>query len=172
MPQSTLVAEPTETPEPQPTAAPVTIEFAGTVDDISAQAWTIDSTSIGVNADTEIRGSITVGQRIKVQAIRLADGRLVALRIELVSDGTGSSTGSSTGNGNQNGNENQNENQNQNHNANQNQNENQNQNQNENHNGNQNHNNNQNQNQNENHNDNQNHNNNQNHNDNHNSNDH
>jgi hypothetical protein len=165
-----LTFEPTETPEPkptlepteQPTAAPVAIEFAGTVDDISAQAWTIDSTSIGVNANTEIRGSITVGQRVKVQAIRLADGRLVALRIELVSDGTGSSTG----NGNQNGNENSNQNENQNHN--QNQNENQNQNQNENHNENQN------QNQNENHNDNQNqnenHNDNQNHNDNRNSN--
>jgi cell division septation protein DedD len=170
-PRSTLVAEPTETPEPkptvepteQPTVAPVAIEFAGTVDDISAQAWTIDSTSIGVNANTEIRGSITVGQRVKVQAHRLADGRLVALRIELVSDGTGSSTGSSTGNSNQNGNENSNQNENQNHNQNQNENHNENQNQN--------HNENQNQNQNENHNDNQNQNENQNHNENQNSND-
>ena len=139
--------EPTDRPEPrptvepteQPTPEPVEIEFTGTVDDKGSSTWTIDGASVGVNANTEIRGSINVGQRVKVTALRLADGRLIALRIELLNDGGGGG-GSGGGNGNDNhdqndnhnGNENDNHNQNDNHNGNENDNHNQNENHNEN----------------------------------------
>ncbi len=88
-PRPTRTPRPTATPQPAPTAEPVEVEFTGSVQAIDAATWNIDGTTIGVNADTEIRGSINVGQRVKVKALRQGNGQLIALRIEPI-DGGGS----------------------------------------------------------------------------------
>jgi hypothetical protein len=170
-PRSTDTPEPpTIEPTEPPTAEPAEIEFTGTVDTISTSAWTIDGITVGIDANTEIRGSISVGQRVKVTALRLVAGQLMAQRIELLTGGgdnqNNNSNDNENANHNQNRNDNQNDNQNENHNDNQNRNDNHNdnQNRNDNHNDNQNRNENENQNHNQNQNDNGNQNENENHN--------
>lgn len=78
---------PTSTPAPTPTARPVEIEFTGTVDSLGDQQWVIDGAAVLVNAQTEIRGAINVGQRVKVNAWRLAGGQIVARLIEALDGG-------------------------------------------------------------------------------------
>jgi hypothetical protein len=86
----------------------VEVEFTGSVNAIDAGTWNIDGTTVIVNDNTEIRGTINLGQRVKVKALRLADGLLVATRIEQTDDGSGNNN--SNGDDNQNSNENQNDN--------------------------------------------------------------
>jgi len=110
-PQMTLnppTVAPTATLTPRPTATPqpVEVEFTGTVNAIDAETWIIDGTTIVVNAATEIRDNLTIGQRVKVKALRLADGRLVATRLELSDDG--GNENDATGNDRPSSNENQN----------------------------------------------------------------
>lgn len=154
-PRPTARPRPSATPPPTATAEPVEVEFTGGVQAIEAATWNIDGTTIGVNASTEIRGSINVGQRVKVKALRQGNGQLIALSIEPIDGGSGGGGSSGGGgNGNQNGNptpeptenhnQNGNENQNQNGNdsnsndGNSNDNANSNENRNENHNSNEN----------------------------------
>ena len=59
------------------------IEFFGTVEAIGANAWTVAGQSIGVTAETEIKGTIVVGDAVKVHALVNADGSLTAREIEL-----------------------------------------------------------------------------------------
>ena len=135
-PQPTKTSQPpTAIPRPaataQPTAAPqpVEVEYTGSVTTMDPGTWNIDGTTIAVDTNTEIRGSINVGQRVKVKALRFADGRLVATRIEPFSDGGGNNNSGSndnqnsnenhnSGDGNSNGNTNSNENSNSNSNEN------------------------------------------------------
>ena len=118
-PRPTIAPRPTATPQPTASPEPVKVEFTGNVNAIGAGTWNIDGTLIGVNANTEIRGSITPGQRVKVTALRYADGRLIATRIELDENtGGGNNSGGNdnqNGNGNQNGNDGGNSNSNDNH---------------------------------------------------------
>jgi len=58
------------------------IEFAGEVEAMAADAWTIDGQSVAITAHTEIKGSIRVGDRVKVHARVGADGALTAREIE------------------------------------------------------------------------------------------
>jgi hypothetical protein len=104
--QPTSTPRPTATAEPTGTPQPVEVEFIGTVSTINADTWIIDGMTVAVNASTEIRGAIAPGQRVKVKALRYADGRLVATRIEPAGDDGGNNN--ANGNGNQNSNENQN----------------------------------------------------------------
>jgi len=142
--------EPTAIPQPTATTEPVEVEFTGSVQAINGASWNIDGTLISVTANTEFGGSINLGQRVKVYALRQNNGQLVATRIELI-DGSGSGDGgggdqpksTSTPNptGNHNGNDNSNggnDNRNDNSNENRNGNRNENQNRNENRNGNEN----------------------------------
>jgi uncharacterized membrane protein YgcG len=92
---------PTATPQPVPTAPPPTqpavptkapqpaqeIEFGGVVENVG-RAWTVDGTRFEVNNQTEIRGQIGVGDHVKVRAVRLVDGRLIARRIEREDEGS------------------------------------------------------------------------------------
>ena len=145
---------PTVAPRPLPTATtqPVEVEFTGSAQAIDASTWSIDGTIIVVNADTQIHGTISPGRRVKVKALRLGNGQLVALSIEPIEDGGHTSDNSSTSSSNQNdaatpvsgGNHNDN------HNGNQNENTNTNTNSNTNENGNSNENTNSNSNENEN----------------------
>jgi hypothetical protein len=89
-PQPTRTPRPLVTSRPTATAEPVEVEFTGGVQAIDAATWNIDGTTIDVNANTEIRGSINVGQRVKVKAQRQGNGQLIATRIELLDGGSGS----------------------------------------------------------------------------------
>jgi len=87
-----------ETPEPEPTevASPSTtespdqedqeegerVDFEGDVESISAGLWVVDGQAVIVTGQTEIQGGPEVGERVRVRAIRAADGNLVAERIE------------------------------------------------------------------------------------------
>jgi hypothetical protein len=95
------VIQPTSTPQP------VEIEFTGSVVTQNPGQWSIDGTLLLVDTNTEIRGNIGVGQRVKVKALRFAEGSLRAIRIELL-DEDGGNTNSNT-NDNQNSNENDND---------------------------------------------------------------
>ncbi len=99
-PRPTATAEPTATPQP------ADVEFTGNVNSVDGPTWNIDGTTVSVNNDTEIVGDITAGPRVKVKALSFADGRLVAVRIELVEGGGSGSA--SNGNDNQNSNTNHN----------------------------------------------------------------
>jgi len=106
-PNPIVTPEPTEprpTREP-PTATPVPpkpvgIEFTGSVNSQTATSWIIDGATVVIDANTVFKGNIGVGQRVKVQALRYANGRLLATQIELLSDGGG---GGDNGNSNDNG---------------------------------------------------------------------
>jgi flagellar biosynthesis GTPase FlhF len=154
-------AQPANAAEPQ---GPV--ELSGAVDMMAVDGWLIGGQTVMVNNQTYIPNAVTIGTQVKVQAQRLADGSLVAMKIER----DNSVPGRSVELGNANTNENQNQNENQSQNGNQNENENQNQNGNQNENENQNQNENQNENENQNQNENQNGNFNANENENHNGN--
>jgi len=103
--QPTSVPRPTATPQPTAAPQPVEVEFTGSVTTMDPGTWNIDGTTITVDTNTELRGVINVGQRVKVKALRFSDGRLVATRIEPISDGGDNNANS---NDNQNSNENHN----------------------------------------------------------------
>jgi hypothetical protein len=110
-PNPIVTPEPTEprpTREP-PTATPVppkpvSIEFTGSVNNQTATSWIIDGATVVIDANTVFKGNIGVGQRVKVQALRYANGRLLATQIELLSDGGGGGGGDNGQNGNSNDN--------------------------------------------------------------------
>lgn len=82
---------PTETPEP------VEVEFTGNVKAIDTAIWNIDGSILGVNDNTEIRGSINVGERVKVKARRQGNGQLIAISIEPIDGDGGGSGGNGSG---------------------------------------------------------------------------
>jgi predicted RNA-binding protein with RPS1 domain len=133
-PHPTRLPAPTVTPAPPPTARPVEIEFTGVIDAMGDPQWSIDGTAVTVNAQTELRGNLSVGRRVNVKALRMSNGQLVALSIELINDNPGGNTNDNqNGNDdNRNDNENNNDNKNENHNANENDNHNNNDNRNKN----------------------------------------
>lgn len=135
-PRPTRLPAPTVTPAPPPTARPVEIEFTGVIDAMGDPQWSIDGTAVTVNAQTELRGNLGVGRRVNVKALRMGNGQLVALSIEVIDDNPGGNTNDNqNGNdGNHNDNENHNDNKNDNHNENDNHNNNDNRNKNDNHN--------------------------------------
>jgi len=102
-PQPTATPRPTAVVQPTATPQPVEIEFTGSVVAQNPGEWSIDGTLLLVDVNTEIRGNIGVGQRVKVKALRFTEGSLRATRIELLEEG-----GDSNSNDNQNSNGNQN----------------------------------------------------------------
>ena len=93
-------AAPTETPRPRPTEPPAPreqeVEFSGVVESVGA-SWSVIGTRVEIDASTEIRGTISPGDSVKVRARRLPDGRLIARRIEREDHGD-SGTDSNSGN--------------------------------------------------------------------------
>jgi hypothetical protein len=78
---------PSRTPAPTPSASPSPtkvekVEFKGIVEKIEADRWTIGGQAVLVDGATQIRKSPTLGSRVKVQALREANGMLRATRIE------------------------------------------------------------------------------------------
>ncbi|MEW6567362.1 MAG: DUF5666 domain-containing protein [Chloroflexota bacterium] len=65
------------TPEPDDE-----VEFTGVVEAIGADSWTVAGQMLLVTADTETKGTIAVGDTVKVHAFLGADGSLTAREIE------------------------------------------------------------------------------------------
>lgn len=59
------------------------IEFYGVVEAITPTSWTVSGQQFGVNAQTEIKNVIAVGDRVKVHLIVNNDNSLTAREIEL-----------------------------------------------------------------------------------------
>lgn len=90
------------TEPPAPTSTPEEeVEFSGVVASIGG-SWTIGGTQVLVNGETELRGQIGIGDRVRVRARRLPDGQLLARRIERVDSPDGNDQNT---NGNDNGND-------------------------------------------------------------------
>ncbi len=106
--QPAATSHPVEASQPEATPQPAEVEFNGNVNSITEGVWSIDSTTVSVDNNTEIQGAINTGQRVKVKALRFADGRLVAVSIEI--SGNRGTKGDPNSNANQNSNENQNSN--------------------------------------------------------------
>ena len=58
------------------------IEFFGSAKNIAADSWTVGDRIVQVTSDTEIKGSILVGDPVKVHAVVQPDGSLTAREIE------------------------------------------------------------------------------------------
>lgn len=113
-PTATLPPAPTATLPPAPTATSlppavepatataepvpeVEVEFSGVVESIGT-SWRVSGTTFEVDGATEIRGTINVGDTVRVRGVRLPDGRVIARRIERRDDSQNSG-GSNSGGG-------------------------------------------------------------------------
>jgi uncharacterized membrane protein YgcG len=97
------------------------IELTGVVASLTAENWTISGRLVAVTPQTEIKGSFSVGDTVKVHAQVNADGSLTALEIE-AAPAAGNANDNLNANDNDNGNSNGNENDNDNGNSNENEN--------------------------------------------------
>lgn len=89
------------------------VEFTGTLEAISLEAWTISGLTVKLGPGVEIIGSPSIGDLIKVHASRDAAGQLTAREIELTTavlatPGAGNANGNDNINANQNGDDNSN----------------------------------------------------------------
>jgi len=82
-----LAESPTDEPssDDAPPAPGDEVEFVGQVVTIAADAWTVDDQIVAVTSDTEIKGTISVGDLVKVHALVGPDLSLTAREIELAS---------------------------------------------------------------------------------------
>jgi hypothetical protein len=62
------------------------VEFAGRVELMGAAAWTVEGWLVAITPQTEIKGEISLGDPVKVEALRAADGTLTAREISPLSD--------------------------------------------------------------------------------------
>ncbi len=72
------------------------LEFSGTVQAMNAGSWMIGDRTVLVNSETEIKGTLAVGDLVKVEAFVNADGSLTAREIHkaeaTLDDNSGSSS--------------------------------------------------------------------------------
>jgi hypothetical protein len=61
-------------------------EFTGKVEAITAESWTVEGQLFAVNAQTEIKDNILLGDMVKVHFVKNADGTFTATEIELAGD--------------------------------------------------------------------------------------
>jgi len=88
VPTRTATPKPTETPVP-PTPVPpreIKVRFRGTIEAMSAQAWTVDGQRVQINSSTRVdesQGQAAVGATATVLALRQEDESLLALDIQI-----------------------------------------------------------------------------------------
>src|SRR3972149_9969574 len=58
------------------------VEFAGRVEAMAPEAWAVSGQIVGITPQTEIRGTIAVGDAVKVEAVVGTDGALMARGIK------------------------------------------------------------------------------------------
>jgi hypothetical protein len=73
-------------------------EFTGKVDAITAESWTVAGQLFAVNAQTDIKGNILIGDMVKVHFVKNADGTFTATKIELAGDQADNSEQNNQGN--------------------------------------------------------------------------
>jgi hypothetical protein len=57
------------------------VEFTGRVEAMAPEAWTVSGQIVGITPQTEIRGTIAVGDAVKVEAVVGSEGALMAREI-------------------------------------------------------------------------------------------
>jgi hypothetical protein len=82
---SEIVLEESETPIEDETRN--MIEFVGTVETISSEAWIVGGQTVAITPQTEIQGNVEVGDLIKVEAYSSEDGSLEAFEITRTNNG-------------------------------------------------------------------------------------
>lgn len=70
------------------------VEFRGTVMSISGDTWVVGDRSFTVNSSTKMEGSPVKGDMVNVEAVKQADGTLVAMNIELLGERNEEGSGS------------------------------------------------------------------------------
>jgi len=70
-------------------------EFEGLVQAIGAESWIVAGQTLLVTPETELDGSLEIGQTARVKAQTTAQGHLIALKIERAEGGDGESEGGS-----------------------------------------------------------------------------
>jgi len=65
------------------------VEFTGVVGSMDAASWMVGTQTVAIDAATEIKDAIVVGDTVKVHASVLADGSLLATEIKLAEDSNG-----------------------------------------------------------------------------------
>jgi len=83
----TVTVTPRPSLTPQPSRTPDLVEFEGEIMQLPTTRygeWVIGEFTVVVNRRTEIVGKPAVGLRARVRALRMADGTLHALRIEIL----------------------------------------------------------------------------------------
>jgi hypothetical protein len=96
------------------------VELVGLIDSISPEAWVIDGQTLAITSQTEIKGTLSVGDAAKVHILVGAGGSLTAREIEAAEVGEVGQGDDDDGNLNANANENENANANENGNTNEN----------------------------------------------------
>lgn len=79
---SVLAFEIDDSPAPGATPQAGETEFAGTVESITGDVWTIGGQAVMVGGSTEIKGSPSVGDAVKVHGLLQSDGSIMAREIE------------------------------------------------------------------------------------------
>ncbi len=69
------------------------VEFFGTIETMQIDKWVVDGKQVQITTQTEIKGILSLGDIVKVHAVQLTDGSLLAREIKLAaSDGTQSAS--------------------------------------------------------------------------------
>jgi hypothetical protein len=76
-------------PEPAPASPAKEVEFVGLVETIAADAWVVSGVTFGLSPQTQILGTLIVGDTVKVEALVNDDGTFTAKEIKLYDLGTG-----------------------------------------------------------------------------------
>lgn len=61
-------------------------ELKGTAENLTATSIIINGQTIIINANTKIEGTLSAGAKVEVEAVRQANGSLLALEIEVEND--------------------------------------------------------------------------------------
>jgi hypothetical protein len=80
-PTIAVTSRPRPTVAPTATPQPIEIDLSGAVESIGPQNWTINGTVVLIDASTQIESGISIGQNVKVKALQLSDGSLLATNI-------------------------------------------------------------------------------------------
>lgn len=58
-------------------------EFEGTVQGVGNTSIVVDGKTMMINGDTEIKGTLAVGDKVEIEAVRQNDGSLLATAVEV-----------------------------------------------------------------------------------------
>ncbi len=62
------------------------VEFEGTLNAKDGMTWTVDTTTVIISTTTEVKGMLEVGDLVKVEGYKQADGSVLAKEIKLADE--------------------------------------------------------------------------------------